>query len=250
MNRLSSDSFMQLIQADFAVAGIKAFVTTRQGGMSSAPFDSLNLGDHVGDDVAVVQRNRTRLQAALPSGCSLKWLTQVHGTEVVSWDEADLGTQADSIWTNQTDQVCMVLTADCLPVLFASRDAQVVAAAHAGWRGLASGVLESTVQALPVSADQLMAWLGPAIGPTVYEVGAEVRAAFVDVEPENQSAFSRRGSRWLADLYQLARVRLERLGVHQIAGGHFCTFTQQELFFSHRRDGARSGRMASLIWRE
>ncbi len=230
-----------------APANVKALSTTRAGGVGVAPFDSLNLGTHVGDDPAAVAANRARLRALLPAEPC--WLNQVHGTAVV-----DLATEhgvpdADAAVSRTPGAVCVVMTADCLPVLLCDRAGTVVGAAHAGGRGLQGGVIEAAVRAMNVPAGELMAWLGPAIGPAAFEVGDEVRAAFVADDPAAACAFRPAGpaGKWLADLYLLARQRLAALGVTAVHGGDSCTFTEAERFFSYRRDG-RTGRMASLVW--
>ncbi|MHB0819070.1 peptidoglycan editing factor PgeF [Stutzerimonas stutzeri] len=224
---------------------VRACVTTREGGESRAPFDGFNLGDHVGDEPATVMANRRRLQAVL--GCEPAWLSQVHSVVTVKADPA-LVPCADASWTDATGIACTVLTADCLPVLFCDRAGTRVAAAHAGWRGLANGMLESTVAAMQVPGEQLLAWLGPAIGPEAFEVGPEVREAFITQHPVAVEAFrpSRNAGRYMADLYHLARIRLAACGVSAVFGGGFCTFTDPR-FYSYRR-AARTGRFASLIW--
>ena len=235
---------LELIVPDWpAPQKVRALVTTRNGGVSSGPFASFNLATHVGDDPHAVARNRELLRAHLPS--EPVWLEQVHGTHVQN--AAHGAARADAAYTDQRGVVCVVMTADCLPVLFCDRDATVVAAAHAGWRGLAAGVLEATLDAMAARREDIFAWLGPAIGPQSFEVGAEVRAAFVGADQNSESAFERRGEKWLADLYTLARLRLHQAGVAEIYGGGECTLRDRERFFSFRRDG-ETGRMASLIW--
>ncbi|CAD5379766.1 Polyphenol oxidase [Pseudomonas sp. OF001] len=231
-----------------APARVRACVTTRAGGVSAVPFDALNLGDHVGDEPAAVAENRRRLQALL--GCRTAWLSQVHGVSVVEADPAQVA-EADACWSATPGVACTSMTADCLPVLFCDRDGTRVAAAHAGWRGLAAGVLEATVTALGCPADQVLAWLGPAIGPQAFEVGAEVREAFVAQHAEAAAAFvpSASAGRYMADLYRLARIRLAAVGVTMVYGGGLCTFTDAERFYSYRR-APRTGRQASLIWLE
>jgi len=232
-----------------APPGVRAISSTRIGGVSVAPYDSLNLGAHVGDLPEAVAENRRRLvaQAALPREPA--WLDQVHGVRVLRLDaDTPQGETADACWTGSAGVPCAVMTADCLPVLFCSRDGRHVAAAHAGWRGLVAGVLEATLAALPVPSGELLAWLGPAIGPAAFEVGEEVRAAFAAAAAEDAAHFTPDGERWRADLFGLARARLRRGGVGAVYGGGSCTHAQPSRFFSHRRDG-RSGRMASLIWR-
>lgn len=228
-----------------APSRVRACVTTRAGGVSLAPFDSLNLGDHVGDDPQAVAENRRRLIERL--GCNPAWLQQVHSADVVEADPAAVAV-ADASWTATPGRACAVLTADCLPALFCDRAGSRVAAAHAGWRGLAGGVLENTVAALGVPAGELLAWLGPAIGPQSFEVGAEVREAFLAQHAQAGEAFSasRNAGRFMADLYALARIRLAAIGVTAVHGGGLDTFSDPR-FFSYRRV-PRSGRLASLIW--
>ncbi len=229
-----------------APAQVSALATTRAGGVSTSPYAGLNLGGHVGDDPASVAQNRAILRAALPA--EPVWLTQVHGIAVLDADGGIASTETDASMTRRAGQVCAVLTADCLPVLFCDRDGSVVAAAHAGWRGLVGGMLEATVAAMQVPADSVMAWLGPAIGAQAFEVGDEVREAFVAVQPQASAAFvAQRRGKWLADIYALARLRLQRIGVTRIYGGGACTYSEAARFYSYRRDGA-TGRMASLIW--
>jgi purine-nucleoside/S-methyl-5'-thioadenosine phosphorylase / adenosine deaminase len=233
-----------------APPSVRAAITTRAGGVSDAPWDSLNLADHVGDDPACVAENRHRLRAQLALPAEPFWLHQVHGCDVADADEAVTGTPcaADAAVATRPGSVCAVLTADCLPVLFCSRAGDWVAAAHAGWRGLAAGVLEHAVARAPLPAADLLAWLGPAIGPQAFEVGSEVRAAFLADDADAAACFAPSpAGRWLADLYALARRRLVRCGVGWVGGGGLCTFTDAARFFSFRRDGA-TGRMASLIW--
>ncbi len=224
---------------------VKSLMTTRAGGTSAAPWASLNLGDHVGDDPAHVAANRAWLRGILPDEPG--WLRQVHSARVVELGGGE--TEADASVTREPGRVCAVLTADCLPVLFCDRSGSVVAAAHAGWRGLAGGVLEATVAAMQVPPGEILAWMGAAIGPQAFEVGDDVRAAFLAQHPETAAAFAPQGAtgKWLADIYALARIRLNRVGVQAIHGGGRCTFTESETFFSYRRDGV-TGRMASLIW--
>lgn len=241
---------MRLIRPDWpAPAAVNAAVTTRLGGVSLGPYRSLNLGSHVGDAPANVAENRLRLRTVLQLPAEPRWLTQVHGTAVLEAGEAKPGATADASWTDRPGVVCAVLTADCLPVLFCDDGGQVVAAAHAGWRGLVGGVLEATVAALPVAPGCLLAWLGPAIGPGAFEVGDEVRAAFMQAAPSDQIFFrpSAEPGKWLADLYGLARRRLRDAGVARCHGGEHCTVGEPETFFSFRRDGV-CGRMAALIW--
>lgn len=240
---------MKLIRPDQPLApGVQTLTTTRDGGVSIAPWDSLNLGDHVGDNPHAVTTNRQQLQSAL--GITRpQWLSQVHGVQVVEAKADGLVREADGCWTRTPGVVCTVMTADCLPVLFAAADGRCVAAAHAGWRGLLNGVLEATLDVFEDPA-QVQVWLGPAIGPLAFEVGPEVRSAFMSRDAEASAAFTPsplHKDRWLADLYMLARLRLQAAGVTAIGGGEHCTFSEQDSFFSYRRDG-QTGRMASLIW--
>ncbi|MHB1331058.1 MAG: peptidoglycan editing factor PgeF [Sulfuriferula sp.] len=229
-----------------APARVKALVTTRTGGASSAPYAGLNLGDHVGDDPASVAQNRALLRTVLPA--EPVWLQQVHGIRVLNADGDIASTEADASVARRAERVCVVLTADCLPVLFCDVEGNVVAAAHAGWRGLLGGMLEATVAAMHVPGADVMAWLGPAIGAQAFEVGDEVRDAFIAEHPAASAAFvAHRPGKWLADIYALARMRLQRFGVTRIYGGGACTYTEFARFYSYRRDGV-TGRMASLIW--
>jgi len=231
-----------------APANVKALQTTRQGGVSAAPYDSLNLGDHVGDAPLAVERNRILLNTLLPS--EPVWLEQVHGTIVANADSASCLPQADACIARHRAAVCVVMTADCLPVLLCDTQGSVAGAAHAGWKGLAAGVIESTVQAMDVAPQNLMVWLGPAISQDAFEVGDEVRALFVDVDAQAASAFiPGRSGKWYADIYTLARLRLNALGITRIYGGNYCTYRESEHFFSYRRDGA-TGRMGTFIWLE
>jgi YfiH family protein len=229
--------------------GVHALQTTRHGGVSKGAWQSLNLGDHVGDQAADVAANRECLSALLPSPPC--WMNQVHGISVFDVDaEGASVPEADAAIARRFGRVCVVMTADCLPVLFCDRAGSVVAAAHAGWRGLRAGVLEATIAAMDTAPSNLMAWFGPAIGPAAFEVGAEVRAAFVQQDKAAAAAFvAGVGDRFLADLYLLARQRLLRAGVSSIHGGGACTFEDRERYFSYRRDGV-TGRMATLIWRD
>ena len=231
-----------------APAHIRAGTTLRTGGASDPPFDSFNLGDRAGDDAEAVDSNRQQLreQLALPSEPA--WLYQVHGNRVVDAG-APVEGEADASVATAENAVCVVLTADCLPVLFCDRAGACWGAAHAGWRGLAGGVLETTVGALAAPADELMAWLGPSIGAHNFEVGEDVRAAFCDHAPADAHAFvpGAAPGKYFADIYALARARLERAGVTAIYGGGLCTIDDAARFYSYRRD-PRTGRMASLIW--
>lgn len=233
-----------------APPSVRAAITTRSGGVSPPPWDGLNLADHVGDDPARVAENRRRLHATLALPAEPFWLQQVHGCDVADADTSGTGSPcaADAAVATRPGRVCAVLTADCLPVLFCSRAGDWVAAVHAGWRGLTAGVLDQALAHAGTPATEVLAWLGPAIGPGAFEVGAEVRAAFLANDAGAAGCFAPSpAGRWLADLYGLARRRLARCGVGWVGGGGLCTFTDAERFFSFRRDGA-TGRMASLIW--
>ncbi|HLW23309.1 MAG TPA: peptidoglycan editing factor PgeF [Steroidobacteraceae bacterium] len=235
-----------------APPGVRALATGRAGGVSVGRYASLNLAAHVGDAPAAVSENRARLRTAAALPAEPGWLEQVHGTRVLDLDAWGAGGAgpADAAITRQMGRVCAILSADCLPVLLAARSGTAVGAAHAGWRGLAAGVIEATVRALAVPPASLIAWLGPAISPEHFEVGPEVRAAFLAVDPEAATAFveNARG-RYQADLYRLARLRLERAGVSAVFGVQACTFADANRYFSHRREGP-TGRQATLIWRE
>lgn len=228
-----------------APAGVRACVTTRAGGVSLAPFDSLNLGDHVEDCPQAVAQNRRRLTDTF----SIKpaWLRQVHGVTVADATPGEV-VEADASWTSTPGIACTVMTADCLPALFCDRAGRRVAAAHAGWRGLAAGVLEATLDSLATAPDEVLVWLGPAIGPTAFEVGLEVRDAFVAQHPQAVEAFvpSRNDGRLMADIYALARLRLAACGVTAVYGGGLCTVSDPR-FYSYRRQ-PRTGRFASLVW--
>jgi YfiH family protein len=232
-------------------AGVRAVFTTRLGGFSQAPWDSFNLGAHVGDAPEHVASNRARLRELLDLPGEPGWLNQVHGTEVADLDSPSTQSPvtADASIASTAGKACVIMVADCLPVLFASRDGRRIGAAHAGWRGLAAGVLENTVAAMRVPAGELRAWLGPAILQPNFEVGADVREAFVASDGRAADYFvpNARG-RWQADLVGLARHRLRALGIDDISGGQWCTVADPRRFFSHRRDG-RGGRMAAVIWR-
>jgi len=250
---------------------VRSLITTRQGGVSARPYDSLNLGGHVGDDWRAVTENRRRLRQSLPAAPC--WLNQVHGSVVIDAGKITAAVPtADAVLARRPGIVCGVMTADCLPVLLCERSGRAVAAVHAGWRGLHAGVLESAVAALGVPGQQLLAYLGPAIGPAAFEVGDDVRAAFLAANGESVQAFTRlpvtpetdhaqesavthaglscagrQSDKWLADIYVLARQALARCGVSEFYGGECCTLKDESRFFSFRRDGV-TGRMASLIW--
>lgn len=237
-----------------APASVLALSTLRWGGRSAAPFESFNLGAHVGDDENAVATNREILAGVLPDSAKLSWLSQVHGTGVIEAGRGGLSPVADAQWSHTPGAVCAVLTADCLPVLLCSTSGAVVAAAHAGWRGLHAGILAETIEAMHSPPEQLLAWLGPAIGPDAFEVGVDVRDAFLSsARPCEAAAVAACfvpvpdcHNQFLANLYALARVHLNALGVTRIFGGDCCTHGDSERFFSYRRDG-QTGRMASLI---
>lgn len=225
---------------------VRALVTTRSGGVSLPPYDSLNLGDHVGDEPAAVAANRVVIAAHI--GAQPLWLNQVHGTAVANVANAP-DCNADASISRKAGAACAIMTADCLPVLLCDRAGSVVAAAHAGWRGLHDGVIEAAVAAMQVPHSEVLAWLGPAIGPQAFEVGEEVRTAFVTHATEAAQAFvpGAQPGKWLTDIYLLARQRLTAIGITAVYGGSFCTVTDAERFFSYRRSKI-TGRMASLIW--
>ena len=243
-----------LIEPDWpAPPNVRAASTTRIGGVSLGRYASLNLGKNSGDDPAAVDENRRRVFEQLRLPAQPSWIFQVHGARVVQapFAQFDSDPKADASFTAHGGVVCLVQTADCLPVLFCDEAGTTVAAAHAGWRGLSTGVLEATVKVLPTAPENLLAWLGPAIGPEAFEVGPEVRAAFLGASDEAVAAFrpSDHDGKWMCDLYALARQRLQRAGVTRIHGGGWCTHADAARFYSYRRDGA-CGRMASLIWLE
>lgn len=247
----ASALFSSFIQPDWpAPAHVKALQTTRLGGVSQGVYASLNMGEHVKDDPMHVVRNRQLLNAFLPS--EPVWLNQVHGTRVIDAALSSCLESADAAFTDREQVVCVTMTADCLPVLLCDAQGTVVAAVHAGWRSLCDGVIEATIQAMfakqpALKAEQILAWLGPAIGPQAFEVGSEVRAQFMAKAPQAEQAFVPHGDKWLGNLYLIAQQRLHALGISRIYGGGDCTYTDQDRFFSFRRDGD-TGRMASLIW--
>jgi polyphenol oxidase len=225
-----------------------------KSGFSAAPYDSFNLGSHVGNNPIHVAQNRQLLSQFLPS--EPVWLNQVHGINVVDAANTDCVPDADASFTSRKNVVCVTMTADCLPILVCDDAGTLVASIHAGWRSLCDGVIEATIKKLPAKPANLIAWLGPAIGPKAFEVGAEVREQFIQKDAKAELAFKKHANnqeqdKWLADIYQIATLRLHNLGITQIYGGgidqDFCTFTQKEQFYSYRRDGA-TGRMATLIW--
>jgi YfiH family protein len=244
---------------------VRAAFTLRSGGASAAPWDSLNLGTHVGDDLLAVAHNRRRVAQALALPAEPRWLSQVHGTAVhrastlarsAPSDAVPSGAVlsdpvpvADAAVTRETGVVLAIMVADCLPVLLAAEDGSVLGAAHAGWRGLVAGVIERTVESMDQDPSRLHAWLGPCIGPRQFEVGDDVRQAFLAAGDDPSAFEATPAGRWLCDLPALARARLARLGVTRVAGGRWCTVADPVRFFSHRRD-RQTGRMAALLWRE
>ena len=236
-----------LIHPDWpAPAGVRAVSSTRLGGFSQAPWGGLNLGGHVGDEPSAVAANRRQLFQMIGLPESACWLQQVHGARVVPASRQ--GCEADASITGQPGEVCAVMTADCLPLLLCDLQGTRVAAVHAGWRGLAAGVIENTLDGFACPARDILAWMGPAIGPSAFEVGAEVRQVFIEQDEQASQAFKPGlGDRWLADIYLLARLKLRRKGTWRIFGGDYCTYSDPGRFFSYRRDG-QTGRMASLIW--
>lgn len=231
-----------------APATVRALSTTRQDGHSQSPFDEFNLATHVDDEPESVIKNRDLLiaQNQLPS--SPLWLTQTHSTTVINADNWLADIEADACYSNTSNQICIVMTADCLPVLVCNRQGTEVAAIHAGWRGLANGIIASTLTQFQSDREELLVWLGPAIGPEAFEVGQDVFECFTKNTPETKAAFKANdNSRYLADIYQLARQQLSSLSIEQVFGGEHCTVTDQDRFFSYRRDG-QTGRMASMIW--
>ena len=233
-----------------APARVRAVTTTRHGGVSRGCYASMNPADHVEDDPVAVADNRQRLQQVLSLPAAPVWLQQVHGTTVVDAATAGSAPEADAAYSTQAGVVCAVLTAECLPVLLTDTAAESVAVIHAGWRGLAAGVIEQAVQAIGQPGEHMLAWLGPAIGPQAFQVGAEVRDEFMAHDAVATDAFRQApNGAWTADLYRLARQRLAEVGVTAVHGGGLCSFTDPDRFYSYRRDGI-TGRMATLIWLE
>lgn len=237
------------LQPDWpAPANVKAATTLRTGGFSSGQYHSLNLAMHVGDDVYKVQQNRELIQNSLHLPAEPVWLEQVHGNKVVNASTAGINAQADASFSDRQGVVCAVMTADCLPLLLCDTEGSCIAAVHAGWRGLLAGVIANTVKAM--KKDELLVWLGPAIGPAWFQVGSEVKNAFVNQDPDYAAAFTAQSrEKWLADIYQLAKIHLAALGITGIYGGDFCTYSEPERFYSYRRD-RQTGRMTTLIWRD
>ncbi len=239
---------LKLIRAPILIPGVQAITSTRDGGVSEFPFHSLNLGEDVGDDLQKVLQNRNLLQEELP-GDQISWIKQVHGEIVVRGCPSDFP-EADAQWTSDRKLPLAILTADCLPLVVADNTGSYVGVAHAGWRGLASELLQSLIFELPVKPNALSVWLGPAIGPSCYEIGEDVRSTIINsVGSDVSPAFNLVSpGKWQADLYLVARCILTKLGVSSITGGNWCTASHSNLFFSHRRDSARTGRMATVIW--
>jgi YfiH family protein len=234
-----------------AIARVKAFSTTRLNGFSKAPYDSFNIGIGTEDDIENVKANRKKLMVDLQIPNEPCWLKQVHGKHVVQAEHAEKYTLADAAFTAEKNAVCVVLTADCMPVLITDMEGSKVAAVHAGWRGLAAGVIEAALKTMDLDFAKTLIWLGPAIGPEAFEVGNDVRETFINQDSSMQMAFKvHNHNKWLADIYQLARLRLEKLGIKQIYSNNYSTFRDRKLFFSHRRDQGKTGRMATLIWLE
>jgi YfiH family protein len=240
---------LHFLQPDWPAAeAVQARVTTRLGGTSEGPYASFNLAMHVHDDPQRVAHNRALLKQSLQLPAEPLWLEQVHGVQVTDATDPSASRRADAAFSDQPDVVCAVMTADCLPLLLCNRRGSMVAAAHAGWRGLQAGVIEHTVAALDEAPGELLVWLGPAIGPDAFEVGDEVKQAFEQQMTEAAAAFRpSRPGHWWADIYLLARQRLQRLGIEAVYGGGLCTYEDAQRFYSYRRDG-ETGRMASLIW--
>lgn len=239
-----------MIQPDWPGPGaVRVLATTRIGGVSQGPWASFNLGLHCGDDERAVAENRRRLSSQLPA--PPRWLRQVHGTALVGPEDWQPGIEADAAWTDRPGQVLAILTADCLPVLLASTDGTIVAAVHAGWRGLAAGILKKTVTGLPIAAADLRAWIGAGIGQTAYEVDDLVKSALTAAAPDAQACFERnRPGHWLADLKRLAVNALHQAGVPEITDAGLCTASEPDRFYSYRRDHGHTGRQATLIWRD
>ncbi len=259
MSKGSQAPIIQTIKPNWQVADtVHACVTVRTTGYSEGDFGHCNLANGVGDSSQNVQMNRQLLneQLALPE--SPRWMNQVHGNDVVEWSRANVGeiVSADGCWTSQTDVVCTIMTADCLPVFFYHTVEQSIAVCHAGWKGLLTGVIENTINSMTSSPEYITAWLGPAIGPENFEVGPEIKEQFCAQTKDASSCFipsqlnddSKTHDRYLADIYGLAKLRLKAAGVKNISGGEFCTFDDNKQFYSYRRDGV-TGRMANIIWR-
>lgn len=238
-----------MIRPDWPGPGpVRVLATTRIGGVSQGPWAGFNLGLHCGDDEQAVAENQRRLGSQLPA--PPRWLRQVHGTGLVGPEDWRPGIEADAAWTDRPGQVLAILTADCLPVLLASADGTVIAAVHAGWRGLAAGILEKTVAALPIAAADLRAWIGAGIGQPAYEVDGSVRSALMAAASDAQACFEpSRPGHWLADLKRLAVNALHQAGVPEVTDSGLCTASEPDRFYSYRRDHGHTGRQATLIWK-
>jgi YfiH family protein len=236
---------MKVIEPDWPIdERVGAFTTTRDGGVSAGPWASLNIGVNSGDDAESVAANRDRVSEALPG--EPRWLRQVHGSRVIHLADWRPDIEADAAWTDRAGEVVVIQAADCLPILLAARDASLVAGVHGGWRSLAAGIIDKTLTSLPVSGDELCAWIGPGICAGCYQVGSEVRSAFVDRDPVLAAAFQADGDRWRADLKWIAAQQLRAVGVEVFDCGR-CTFEETDTFYSFRREG-QTGRLASVIW--
>jgi polyphenol oxidase len=234
-----------------APANIRAYTTLRHGGYSQGPYTSFNLADHVGDNPQAVRQNREKMKSDLQLPKEPVWLTQTHSTKVLCLDGSDVKQkqEADASYTSKPREICAVLTADCVPILIAAKDGSLVAAIHAGWKGLAAGIIEATLEKIATDGTKLLAWLGPAIGPINFLVKNDVRQAFLEKEAAAELAFHKiNNEQWRADAYLLAKQRLARYNVTEVYGGEFCTYRDEEKFFSYRRDQEITGRMATLIW--
>jgi polyphenol oxidase len=248
-------SIENAIYAEWDVpANVVAFVTTREGGVSEAPYASFNLATHVGDNPAQVQANRTSLARQMPAKLQWQWLDQVHGNQLVAINNPGAAITADALSTTRPNLVCCVQTADCLPLFVSALDGSEVALIHAGWKGLASGIIENSLASMVTSTDNMAVWLGPAIGPCHFEVGAEVRDCFLTatgstLELENCFSPIVESKKYMADLYAIARLKLRQLGVQNISGGDHCCYCEQQRFYSYRRDGI-TGRMLNAIFIE
>ena len=248
MAKDSSTQSLEWFAADWpAPDHVHAFTTTRKGGISEGVYDSFNLATHVGDLPSLVSSNRQLLKESFELPAEPCWLKQTHSNHVIDANRFD-HIEADASWASSKGTVCAVLTADCLPVFFSNKDGSRVAMAHAGWRGLLNGVISATFSAMQIRPDDCLVWLGPSIGPDVFEVGLDVLQSFTGKNKATLPCFRQKDEEhWLCDMYQLARTELEQLGIRQVFGGGLCTYTDKENFYSFRRDGD-TGRMASLIW--
>lgn len=240
---------IEIIKPDWpAPTSVHACTTLRMGGYSEAPFNALNMSVNAGDNLENVLSNRFLVMEALSLPSEPTWLKQVHDNRVICLDGFNDSNEADGSFAKTPNKVCVVLTADCLPVLITNRSGSFVCALHAGWRGLARGIIAQAIKALKRGDDELLVWLGPAIGPKAFEVGPEVRDEFLQLDPDLNSAFTQSvGDRWLADIYAIARTQLTKLGIDQIYSGNYCTYSDPKRFYSYRRDKIKAA-MASMIW--